>query len=192
MSQCCFPSAPSWRSPTPERLHSGIRVDTAALLWSMVGLTAERRRMWSVPVCRFRVATPICPAKVGHTASRYLIGQQRMISRRHRAQGTTDHTAEHCNGSREADSSRKPDCCQRPTVQVLGSSGKTYTCLASCHYCSCPAFAFSVLRKSDSLLCKHLLAVYLGQVMGTCRRLQVSDEQLTGLLVLKKQAAQKL
>ncbi|KAM4843024.1 zinc finger SWIM domain-containing protein 7 isoform 2-T2 [Thomomys bottae] len=40
----------------------------------------------------------------------------------------------------------------RCIYQVLGSSGKTYTCLASCHYCSCPAFAFSVLRKSDSLL----------------------------------------
>ncbi|XP_045840628.1 zinc finger SWIM domain-containing protein 7 isoform X1 [Meles meles] len=40
----------------------------------------------------------------------------------------------------------------RSVYQVLGSSGKTYTCLASCHYCSCPAFAFSVLRKSDSLL----------------------------------------
>uniref|UniRef100_A0A8D1IMA2 Zinc finger SWIM domain-containing protein 7 n=1 Tax=Sus scrofa TaxID=9823 RepID=A0A8D1IMA2_PIG len=40
----------------------------------------------------------------------------------------------------------------RRVYQVLGSSGKTYTCLASCHYCSCPAFAFSVLRKGDSLL----------------------------------------
>ncbi|XP_027283019.1 zinc finger SWIM domain-containing protein 7 isoform X6 [Cricetulus griseus] len=40
----------------------------------------------------------------------------------------------------------------RRVYQVLGSSGKTYTCMTSCHYCSCPAFAFSVLRKSDSLL----------------------------------------
>ncbi|KAG5203419.1 zinc finger SWIM domain-containing protein 7 isoform X2 [Ovis aries] len=40
----------------------------------------------------------------------------------------------------------------RRVYQVLGSSGRTYTCLASCHYCSCPAFAFSVLRKGDSLL----------------------------------------
>ncbi|XP_064438792.1 zinc finger SWIM domain-containing protein 7 isoform X3 [Mirounga angustirostris] len=102
----------------------------------------------------------------------------------------------------------------RRVYQVLGSSGKTYTCLASCHYCSCPAFAFSVLRKSDSLLvrtrealptpvrlanswplprgCKHLLAVYLSQVMRTCRQLKVSDKQLTDiLLVKKKQEAQK-
>ncbi|XP_024609309.1 zinc finger SWIM domain-containing protein 7 isoform X1 [Neophocaena asiaeorientalis asiaeorientalis] len=40
----------------------------------------------------------------------------------------------------------------RRVYQVLGSSGRTYVCLASCHYCSCPAFAFSVLRKGDSLL----------------------------------------
>ncbi|KAI5757532.1 ZSWIM7 [Gulo gulo luscus] len=81
----------------------------------------------------------------------------------------------------------------RRVYQVLGSSGKTYTCLASCHYCSCPAFAFSVLRKSDSLLCKHLLAVYLSQVMGTCRQLKVSDKQLTDILFVKKeQAARKV
>ncbi|XP_010609759.2 zinc finger SWIM domain-containing protein 7 isoform X1 [Fukomys damarensis] len=74
----------------------------------------------------------------------------------------------------------------RRVYQVLGSSGKTYTCLASCHFCSCPAFAFSVLRKSDSLLCKHLLAVYLSQVMRTCQQLSVSDKQLTDILMEKK------
>uniref|UniRef100_A0A8C4PS05 Zinc finger SWIM-type containing 7 n=1 Tax=Equus asinus asinus TaxID=83772 RepID=A0A8C4PS05_EQUAS len=74
----------------------------------------------------------------------------------------------------------------RRVYQVLGSSGKTYTCLASCHYCSCPAFAFSVLRKSDSLLCKHLLAVYLSQVMRTCQQLSVSDKQLTDILLTEK------
>ncbi|XP_045634245.1 zinc finger SWIM domain-containing protein 7 [Ursus americanus] len=74
----------------------------------------------------------------------------------------------------------------RRVYQVLGSSGRTYTCLASCHYCSCPAFAFSVLRKNDSLLCKHLLAVYLSQVTRTCRQLQVSDKQLTDILFTKK------
>lgn len=74
----------------------------------------------------------------------------------------------------------------RRVYQVLGSSGKTYICLASCHFCSCPAFAFSVLRKSDSLLCKHLLAVYLSQVMRTCQQLSVSDKQLTDILMEKK------
>ncbi|MXQ89452.1 hypothetical protein E5288_WYG000870 [Bos mutus] len=74
----------------------------------------------------------------------------------------------------------------RRVYQVLGSSGRTYTCLASCHYCSCPAFAFSVLRKGDSLLCKHLLAVYLSQITRTCQQLSVSDKQLTDILSVEK------
>ncbi|KAM9748960.1 zinc finger SWIM domain-containing protein 7 isoform 1-T1 [Dama dama] len=74
----------------------------------------------------------------------------------------------------------------RRVYQVLGSSGRTYTCLASCHYCSCPAFAFSVLRKGDSLVCKHLLAVYLSQVTRTCQQLSVSDKQLTDILSAEK------
>ncbi|KFO36753.1 Zinc finger SWIM domain-containing protein 7 [Fukomys damarensis] len=43
-----------------------------------------------------------------------------------------------------------------------------------------------LLRKSDSLLCKHLLAVYLSQVMRTCQQLSVSDKQLTDILMEKK------
>uniref|UniRef100_A0A674HJ48 Zinc finger SWIM-type containing 7 n=1 Tax=Taeniopygia guttata TaxID=59729 RepID=A0A674HJ48_TAEGU len=40
----------------------------------------------------------------------------------------------------------------RILYQVLGSSGKLYTCYSSCHFCTCPAFEFSVLQKSESLL----------------------------------------
>ncbi|XP_054857984.1 zinc finger SWIM domain-containing protein 7 [Eublepharis macularius] len=72
----------------------------------------------------------------------------------------------------------------RTVYQVLGSSGKLYTCYASCHFCSCPAFAFSVLRKGDSLLCKHLLAIYLSRALGTCHELTVSNKQLTRLLLM--------
>ncbi|XP_060115003.1 zinc finger SWIM domain-containing protein 7 [Heteronotia binoei] len=73
----------------------------------------------------------------------------------------------------------------RTVYQVLGSSGKLYTCYASCHFCSCPAFAFSVLRKSDSLLCKHLLAIYLSQALGRCQEVTVSNKQLTSLLLME-------
>ncbi|KAM6163758.1 zinc finger SWIM domain-containing protein 7 [Rhynchocyon petersi] len=79
----------------------------------------------------------------------------------------------------------------RRVYQVLGSSGKTYTCLMSCHYCSCPAFAFSVLRKNESLLCKHLLAVYLSQITGTCQQLSISDKQLTNMLLTEEEQDQK-
>uniref|UniRef100_A0A5F8GEN6 Zinc finger SWIM-type containing 7 n=1 Tax=Monodelphis domestica TaxID=13616 RepID=A0A5F8GEN6_MONDO len=74
----------------------------------------------------------------------------------------------------------------RIVYQVLGSSGKVYTCFASCHYCSCPAFTFSVLRKSDSLLCKHLLATYLSLAMGVCQDLSVSNKQLAGILLAQE------
>ncbi|XP_054065318.1 zinc finger SWIM domain-containing protein 7 isoform X2 [Rissa tridactyla] len=40
----------------------------------------------------------------------------------------------------------------RTAYQVLGSSGKLYTCYSSCHFCTCPAFGFTVLQKNESLL----------------------------------------
>ncbi|XP_059829772.1 zinc finger SWIM domain-containing protein 7 isoform X2 [Hypanus sabinus] len=70
----------------------------------------------------------------------------------------------------------------RTLYQVVGSSGRVYHCLSSCLYCSCVAFTYSVLRRNDHLLCKHLLAVYLCQAMGTLRQLRVSNQQLTTLL----------
>ncbi|KAM9218324.1 zinc finger SWIM domain-containing protein 7 isoform 7-T7 [Leptosomus discolor] len=73
------------------------------------------------------------------------------------------------------------------TTKVLGSSGKLYTCYSSCHFCTCPAFGFTVLQKSESLLCKHILAVYLSQAMGACQELSVSEEQLTSILLAEEE-----
>ncbi|XP_078278270.1 zinc finger SWIM domain-containing protein 7 [Rhinoraja longicauda] len=70
----------------------------------------------------------------------------------------------------------------RSLYQVVGSSGRVYRCFSSCLYCSCAAFMYSVLRRNDHILCKHLLAVYLCQAMGTLRQLRVSNHQLTDLL----------
>ncbi|XP_027546935.1 zinc finger SWIM domain-containing protein 7 isoform X2 [Neopelma chrysocephalum] len=75
----------------------------------------------------------------------------------------------------------------RTLYQVLGSSGKFYTCYSSCHFCTCPAFGFSVLQKRESLLCKHILAIYLSQAMGACQELTVSEEQLTSILLAEKE-----
>ncbi|XP_074930162.1 zinc finger SWIM domain-containing protein 7 isoform X2 [Chelonoidis abingdonii] len=75
----------------------------------------------------------------------------------------------------------------RAVYQVLGSSGKLYTCYASCHFCTCPAFAFSVLRKNDSLMCKHILAMYLSQATGACQELSVSDQQLASILLAEEE-----
>ncbi|XP_044286365.1 zinc finger SWIM domain-containing protein 7 [Varanus komodoensis] len=71
----------------------------------------------------------------------------------------------------------------RMVYQVAGSSGKRYTCYASCHFCTCPAFVYSVLRKDETLVCKHLLAIYLSRAVGACQELTVPDEQLTRLLL---------
>ncbi|KAJ8412419.1 hypothetical protein AAFF_G00127550 [Aldrovandia affinis] len=67
-------------------------------------------------------------------------------------------------------------------AQVIGGSGHLYTCYASCHYCPCPAFAFSVLRRNDSLLCKHILAAYLCQAMGLSQHETVTDQQMSDIL----------
>ncbi|XP_074746500.1 zinc finger SWIM domain-containing protein 7 isoform X1 [Strix uralensis] len=49
----------------------------------------------------------------------------------------------------------------RTAYQVLGSSGKLYTCYSSCHFCTCPAFGFTVLQKSESLLVSSHFYCYL-------------------------------
>uniref|UniRef100_A0A8C1SP54 SWIM-type domain-containing protein n=1 Tax=Cyprinus carpio TaxID=7962 RepID=A0A8C1SP54_CYPCA len=70
----------------------------------------------------------------------------------------------------------------RDAFQVLGGSGRLYTCFTSCHYCPCPAFSFTALRRNKSLMCKHLLAACLSQAMGLCQQEQVSDQQMTHIL----------
>nr|XP_057942692.1 zinc finger SWIM domain-containing protein 7 [Doryrhamphus excisus] len=70
----------------------------------------------------------------------------------------------------------------RKAFQVSGGSGRLYTCFTSCHYCPCPAFAYTVLRRNQGLLCKHILAVYLSEAMGVTPVHGVSDQQMTTLL----------
>ena len=54
---------------------------------------------------------------------------------------------------------------KRELYRVQGSAGRTYTCLVSSNYCSCPSFVYTVLVKEDSLMCKHMLAVQLARAM---------------------------
>ncbi|CAB1352501.1 unnamed protein product [Coregonus sp. 'balchen'] len=67
-------------------------------------------------------------------------------------------------------------------LKVIGGSGLLYTCYTSCHYCSCPAFAYAVLRRNESLLCKHILAAYLSQAMGLSQQETLSDQQMSSIL----------
>ncbi|XP_029375940.1 zinc finger SWIM domain-containing protein 7 [Echeneis naucrates] len=70
----------------------------------------------------------------------------------------------------------------RKAFQVMGGSGRLYTCFVSCHYCPCPAFTYTVLRRNEGLLCKHILAAYLCQAMGVTQQESVSDQQMSVLL----------
>ncbi|KAM9385946.1 zinc finger SWIM domain-containing protein 7 [Pholidichthys leucotaenia] len=70
----------------------------------------------------------------------------------------------------------------RKAFQVIGGSGRLYTCFLSCHYCPCPAFAYTVLHRNEGLLCKHILAIYLCQVMAVTQQESVSDQQMSTLL----------
>ncbi|XP_068188007.1 zinc finger SWIM domain-containing protein 7 [Antennarius striatus] len=70
----------------------------------------------------------------------------------------------------------------RKAFQVTGGSGHLYTCFVSCHYCPCPAFAYTVLRRKESLLCKHIQAVYLCQAVGVTQEESVSDQEMSRML----------
>ncbi|KAI8499229.1 Zinc finger SWIM domain-containing protein 7 [Branchiostoma belcheri] len=72
---------------------------------------------------------------------------------------------------------------------VVGSSGRLYTCLPSGLYCPCTYFTYAALMKGEALVCKHVLAVQLSQAMEACQELNVSDEELVGLLMNKDTAA---
>jgi len=48
------------------------------------------------------------------------------------------------------------------------------------HYCSCPAFTYTVLRgdpRDSPFMCKHQLAVRLALLLGKFQRKEVVDEQ---------------
>uniref|UniRef100_A0A8D0HHL3 SWIM-type domain-containing protein n=1 Tax=Sphenodon punctatus TaxID=8508 RepID=A0A8D0HHL3_SPHPU len=67
----------------------------------------------------------------------------------------------------------------RTVYQVLRSSIKLYTCCYSCHFYTCP---------SDSLVCKHILAVYLSRGMpGAARLRQAAEQYLPALAESKRE-----
>ncbi|KAK7088542.1 zinc finger SWIM domain-containing protein 7-like [Littorina saxatilis] len=72
----------------------------------------------------------------------------------------------------------------RSVYQVIGSSGTPYTCFKTSHYCSCPAFTYSVLHKEDHMMCKHHLAVELSNMTGKTKTLNVTDQQLADMLAM--------
>ncbi|XP_012945297.1 zinc finger SWIM domain-containing protein 7 [Aplysia californica] len=70
----------------------------------------------------------------------------------------------------------------RALFQVIGTSGTPYTCFPNLRYCSCPAYNFSVLRKEDHLMCKHVLAIQLSEAMGRSKKQSVSDAEIGNMI----------
>lgn len=70
----------------------------------------------------------------------------------------------------------------RRLFTVAGSKGQEYTCLLSEEYCTCPAFAHSVLAKNDNGMCKHLLACFILSAMEKTVDYYVGEEEFAVLL----------
>ncbi|XP_071791091.1 zinc finger SWIM domain-containing protein 7-like [Asterias amurensis] len=70
----------------------------------------------------------------------------------------------------------------RIAFQVQGSSGIPYTCLPSSNFCTCQYYSFTVLKRTDVNLCKHVLAVMLSCAMGACLEQEVTNDLLAKIL----------
>ncbi|KAK7079053.1 Zinc finger SWIM domain-containing protein 7 [Halocaridina rubra] len=66
--------------------------------------------------------------------------------------------------------------------QVTGSLGTPYVCLPNSVFCQCPAFKYSVVKRRENILCKHVLAAWLSSAMGLSEQKSVSDEYLQDML----------
>lgn len=70
----------------------------------------------------------------------------------------------------------------RCVYQVLGSSGTPYVCLPHSNFCQCPAFKFAVVKRRESVVCKHVLAAHLSSAMGVTESKFVSNEYVMDVL----------
>lgn len=70
----------------------------------------------------------------------------------------------------------------RQLYQVIGASGTVYNCFQDLKFCACPAYNFSVLRKEDHLICKHVLAIHLSEAMGVCKINAVTDNEISNII----------
>ncbi|KAH9942476.1 uncharacterized protein BXZ73DRAFT_97885 [Epithele typhae] len=73
----------------------------------------------------------------------------------------------------------------RPQFEVLGSTA-TYVVFPgaglSRAYCTCPAYAYSVLLSETQIMCKHVLATLLAQRLSRCVERPMNADELVGLI----------
>eukprot|EP01126_Amoeba_proteus_P009759 TRINITY_DN13729_c0_g2_i2.p1 TRINITY_DN13729_c0_g2~~TRINITY_DN13729_c0_g2_i2.p1 ORF type:complete len:110 (+),score=22.30 TRINITY_DN13729_c0_g2_i2:89-418(+) len=65
---------------------------------------------------------------------------------------------------------------------VGGTKGNVENHLCFPHFCSCPHFTLTVMTKENELLCKHQLAVLLGEALNMCHIREVDDVEFGRLL----------
>ncbi|XP_074640742.1 zinc finger SWIM domain-containing protein 7-like [Tubulanus polymorphus] len=70
----------------------------------------------------------------------------------------------------------------RKVYQVVGTSGTPYTCYENSNFCCCPAYKFSVLKKNDHIMCKHVLAIELSNRLEKTKREQVNNQELCNII----------
>jgi len=70
----------------------------------------------------------------------------------------------------------------RTVFQVQGKTvGEHYLCLPM-HFCTCHAFFFDIVSRSEAIACKHVLAARIAQVLKRCRKLVIQDTEMANLL----------
>ena len=74
-------------------------------------------------------------------------------------------------------------CPEHFVFQVVGNSGTIYTCFPETIFCTCPFFKFSVLRKEDFVMCKHVIAARLSLCLNACKDVEAASNDLAKLLM---------
>ena len=69
--------------------------------------------------------------------------------------------------------------------QVTGSNNNEYTCFMDELYCSCFSFQNKVIIKGSHVICKHLLAVYVGSALDNVEEISKSDACINKLLTFE-------
>ncbi|PCH43384.1 hypothetical protein WOLCODRAFT_75141, partial [Wolfiporia cocos MD-104 SS10] len=78
----------------------------------------------------------------------------------------------------------------RAQYEVLGSTNSyavfpemLLTNMQPMAYCTCPAFAYSVLLSGSQLMCKHLLATILAERLSRCSERHVDPNEFANIVV---------
>ncbi|RXG59438.1 Zinc finger SWIM domain-containing protein 7 [Armadillidium vulgare] len=71
----------------------------------------------------------------------------------------------------------------RWVYKVIGGSGAYYTLLPNLSFCQCPAYRYSVLKRKDSLVCKHVLAAKLSSAMKIVKREEISNDSMIDVIL---------